>query len=93
VAGDVAVRVWVDDAGSLRALEGAAVTSARGVVAIEGEIGREWRLPEGASDLVVVVGRVDGLPEAAAVTRALGDERHVATDDWAAWRVAVSLAD
>jgi len=93
VSTEVAARVWVNQGGTARELPASPSVAARGVIVIDGRIGSDWRLPTGDSDLYVVVGREDALPDASVLRQRLQAERRVDTDDWVAWRVPVHVGD
>jgi hypothetical protein len=93
VSAEVAARVWVKQDGTIRELPAAPAVAARGVIVIDGRIGSDWHLPAGDSDLYVVVGREDALPDGSVLTQRLQGERRVDTDDWVAWRVPVHVGD
>jgi hypothetical protein len=93
VSGEVAARVWLEHAGATRPLDAAPAVAARGLLVIAGEIGRDWVLPEGDSDLLVTVGRAQALPDAPVLAQRLGDRRQLETADWVAWRVPVRVGD
>jgi hypothetical protein len=93
VSTEVAARVWVNQNGLSRELPAVPAVAARGVIVVEGRVGTDWRLPDGDSELVVVVGRSGELPDVAQLAPRLSDERRVETADWVAWRVAVHVGD
>jgi hypothetical protein len=89
VAEAVAARAWVQQGDAALALDTTPQQAARGVIVVAGTIGRDWRLPSGDAQLLVVVGRAEALPDLAAVRQALGESTRVAVADWTAWRVPV----
>jgi hypothetical protein len=93
VSTEVAARLWVHQDGTTRELSAAPTVAARGVIVIDGRIGSDWQLPAGDSDLYVVVGRPDAMPDVSILTQRLQSEHRVDTADWVAWRVPVHVGD
>lgn len=93
VAEEIAARAWIEHADETRLLEAPPQLVARGVVVYAGEIGRDWVLPPGDSQLIVVVGRAAALPGIATLSARLRDASQVAQGDWTAWRIPVRVVD
>lgn len=92
VEGPVAARFFLvhgGEAAPLRAPE--AAVSEAGAVLLEGTVGGEVRLPEGDSELLVVVGRPGELPGADELRRWLATEPSPRGEGWIAWKVPVRL--
>ena len=90
--GPVAVRVFWTRPGELAVLEAPpAEVSAAGAVQLEGEVGREIRLPAGESSLLIVVGRPESLPDGEELRARLGAVTEVRAAAWSAWKVALRL--
>ena len=85
-------RVWVLRDGAAEPLAAPEpVLLDAGVVLLEGEVGRDVRVPGDATELVVVLGRSGKLPEASDAVRALAGGDQAQRRNWSAWRVPVVL--
>jgi hypothetical protein len=62
-----------------------------GAVLIQGTVGADVQLPQGAARLLVVVGRESQLPDPRALAAQLGAAGQVQNDEWAAWMLPVSV--
>jgi len=90
VDGEVAARAYLLSDGSIEPLPAPAPrTSDDGAVLIEGEVGDDVLLPQGAARILVVVGRESKLPDPAALAARLGAAGQEQSDDWSAWMLPV----
>jgi hypothetical protein len=90
VQGPMAARAFVLEGETARPLQAPpAQVLENGVALITGTVGADVLIPEGNSQLLVVIGRPESLPDGRELARRLRGSNAVRTDDWAGWTVEV----
>jgi hypothetical protein len=90
VTGEVAAHAYLLTGDTVAPLPAPAPrVSEDGAVLIEGEVGRDVLLPQGAARILVVVGRESKLPDPGTLARRLGAAGQEQSDDWTAWMLPV----